>query len=90
LSAEQIEIELKDSKEYLENLLGKEIKTISYPTGSYNSLVLSTAKKYYKYGITTIEGTQNMSNFSKYKIIRRAMYRNSGMGTFKRIAASAN
>jgi len=90
LSAEQIETELKDSKNYLENLLGKEIKTISYPTGSYNSTVLSTAEKYYKYGITTIKGTQNMSNFSKYKIIRRAMYRGSGIGTFKSIVGSAN
>ena len=90
LTAEQIETELKDSKNYLENLLGKEIKTISYPTGSYNSTVLSTAGKYYKYGITSIEGTQNMSNFSKYKIIRRAMYRSSGMGTFKSIVSSAN
>ena len=90
LKAEQIETELKDSKEYLENLLGKEIKTISYPTGSYNSSVLNTAQEYYKYGITTIEGTQNMNNFSKYKIIRRAMYRSSGMGTFKSIVGSAN
>ena len=90
LNSEQIETELKNSKEYLENLLGKEIKTISYPTGSYNSTVLRTAEKYYKYGITTINGTQNMSSFSKYKIIRRAMYRSSGMGTFKNIVGSAN
>ena len=90
LNAEQIETELKNSKEYLENLLGKEIKTISYPTGSYNSTVLNTAEKYYKYGITTIKGTQNMSSFNKYKIIRRAMYRGSGMGTFKNIVSSSN
>ena len=90
LNVEQIETELKDSKEYLENLLGKEIQTISYPTGSYNSTVLNTAEKYYKYGITTINGVQSMGNFSKYKIIRKAIYRSSGMNTFKSIVNSAN
>ena len=90
LNSEQIEMELKNSKKYLENLLGKEIQTISYPTGSYNSAVLNIAQKYYKYGITTINGVQSMGNFSKYKIIRKAMYRGSGMSTFKNIVNSAN
>lgn len=90
LNSEQIETELKDSKEYLENLLGKEMQTISYPTGSYNSTVLNIAEKYYKYGITTINGIQSMGNFSKYKIIRKPMYRSSGMNTFKSIVNSAN
>lgn len=90
LSNDQIESELQESKEYLENLLGKEIKTICYPSGSYNSDVLNIAKKHYTYGLTTINGIQSMSSFSQYKIIRRGMYRSSGMNTFKNIVNNAN
>jgi len=90
LTSEQIESELSSSKQYLENLLGKETHTICYPSGSYNSTVLNIAQKYYKYGITTINGIQSMGNFSKYKIIRKPMYRSSGINTFKNIVNSAN
>ena len=84
-------IKLRDSKNYLENLLGKEIRTISYPTGSYNSKVIEIAKKYYKYGITTKVGAQVMSpGFSKFEIKRYAMYRDSGLSTFKNIVSNAN
>ena len=90
LSDEKIEIELKNSKERLETLLGKEIKTISYPTGSYNQNVINIAKKYYKYGITTKRGVQSMGNFNKYEIKRYAMYRSSGISTFKNMVGTAN
>lgn len=90
LNEDSIESELRDSKKYLENLIGKEIKTICYPSGSYNTSVLNIASKYYKYGITTIKGIQSMGNFSKYKIVRKSMYRSSGMNTFKSIVGSAN
>lgn len=90
LNAEDIEKELKDSKEYLEKLLGKEMQTISYPTGSHNDTVVNIASKYYKYGLTTISGTQNMSNFNKYKIVRYGLYRNTGMNSFKNMVNNAS
>jgi len=41
ISPAQIRTELFDSKQYLENLLGKEIKSISFPFGRYNRDILN-------------------------------------------------
>lgn len=44
--------ELKDSKKYLEDLLGKEISVICYPYGDHNEKTKELAKKAgYKYGL---------------------------------------
>lgn len=45
--------ELRDSKKFLEDLLGKEVLGLAYPWGFYNSKVLEVASKYYVYGRTT-------------------------------------
>lgn len=39
LNQDQLMNELKISKSYLENLIGKEVSSISYPYGKYNSIV---------------------------------------------------
>jgi peptidoglycan/xylan/chitin deacetylase (PgdA/CDA1 family) len=45
--------ELKDSKDYLENLLGKKIEIICYPFGLYNDQVKQIAKEVgYKAALT--------------------------------------
>ena len=53
--AEQ-ERQLRDSKKYLEELLGKEINTIAYPYGSANNDTYNIARKYYSYAVTTSSG----------------------------------
>lgn len=49
LSKQQVEDELKRSKDYLEKLLGKRMRSFAYPHGSYNMDVLLCVAKYYEY-----------------------------------------
>lgn len=52
-SYEEQENQLKESKNDLEMLLGKEINTIAYPYGSRNANTLKIARNYYTYALTT-------------------------------------
>ena len=81
------ERQLKESKEYLENLLGKEIDTIAYPYGSYNSNTLTIAKKYYKYAVTTSSGANYSGSYSNSTLtLKRYNIQNTtGIETFKKI-----
>lgn len=86
LGEEELNTELKDSKEYLEKLLGKEIKTICYPYGSHNSKVLEEVPKYYEYGIAIGGSLQTMNNdFNNVAIKRFGVYRNTGFNNFKKM-----
>ena len=90
LSEEQIEYELKTSKEILEKIINKKVRTISYPTGAYDDRVLKLAEKYYDYGINTNPDIQFMKDFNKYTISRRGMGRSSSMFDFKKILFRAS
>lgn len=58
LSAEEAGRELQMSKETLEDLLGKEIKAIAYPRGSYTPETIELGKRFgYAAGFTVREGT---------------------------------
>ena len=46
-SAEQIDYELRVSREQLEKILGKPVCALAYPGGMVNSTVQSIAEKYY-------------------------------------------
>lgn len=53
LSAERVRSELADSKRILEDILGREIATISYPFGRFNQRVMEAAESAgYRYGFT--------------------------------------
>lgn len=53
--------ELKNSKAYLENLLGKKIELISYPSGRYNENTIKACKETgYKAAVTTKPGNANI------------------------------
>ena len=45
ISAPELEKDLRGSKEYLENITGKEISSLAFPYGSYSDKVLLEAKK---------------------------------------------
>lgn len=45
--------ELKNSKNKLEKITGKEVITLAYPYGAFNKKVLEETKKYYSFGLTT-------------------------------------
>ena len=91
LSDEEINNELKDSKKELESLINKEVKTICYPSGSYDSNVMYITSKYYDYGLAIRNDTERMNNtFNKYAIKRYRMYRNTSFDSFKEKVNMAN
>lgn len=91
LSLNDIEMQLKDSKETLEKLTGREIYTIAYPTGSYDKRVIEIAKKYYKYGLLAGGGTAYINqNMSYFEIKRIGIFRESSFNFFKSVCETAS
>ncbi|MEG1506113.1 MAG: polysaccharide deacetylase family protein [Bacilli bacterium] len=82
LKEKDLENELKVSKETLEKLIGKSVTSVAYPFGSYNNNVVNMAKKYYKFGISTVPGKENVDTFNKYVIKRVNIVRNYGINNF--------
>lgn len=69
LSLTEIKSELFESKKILEAEFGKEILSVAYPFGSYNSDVLEIASQAgYKFGVTTKNG--NNQNANKLELFR--------------------
>ena len=83
LDENQIETELKDSQKTLQEMTGKKIDVIAYPTGSFDERVVAIAQKYYKYGLSTIKGKENPLNLNTYSLRRIYVYRNYNLNTFK-------
>ncbi|MDQ1145535.1 peptidoglycan/xylan/chitin deacetylase (PgdA/CDA1 family) [Bacillus sp. SORGH_AS 510] len=50
---ENVSSELKNSKEDIQKITGKPVIALSYPYGNTNDKVISEAKKYYRYALTT-------------------------------------
>jgi peptidoglycan/xylan/chitin deacetylase (PgdA/CDA1 family) len=50
---EDLQFELKESKEKIEKITGKPVIALAYPYGNFNERVASETKKYYSYGLTT-------------------------------------
>jgi peptidoglycan/xylan/chitin deacetylase (PgdA/CDA1 family) len=91
LDSVQLEYELKESKNNIEKLIGKEVKTICYPLGAYNNKVLEAASKYYDYGLIIENGVQKMyDDYNKLAIRRFRVYRNTGFSSFKNMVDQAN
>lgn len=63
LSLNEIKTELFESKQILEAELGKEIYSVAYPFGSYNTKVLDIALQAgYQFGVTTKSGNNQSAN----------------------------
>ena len=91
LNSEQLDYELRESKKGLEKLIGKEVKTICYPTGAYNKKVLEYTSKYYDYGLAIENGVQKMyDDYNKLAIKRFRVYRNTSFSKFKSMVDQAN
>lgn len=82
-SYEQQENELKESKEDLEKLLGKQIDTIAYPYGSYNSNTINITKKYYKYAVTVNSDYNYQNKMNKCTLNRIKIARGTSFEQFK-------
>lgn len=85
LTNEQIEQELKQSKEDLENMLNTKIKVLAYPKGSYDIRVINSAKKYYDYALSTNNGMENPEYLNKYTLNRIYVYRGTNLTEFKKL-----
>ena len=75
---------LKDSKEFLEEILQKEVKYIAYPYGEWNDDTLKAAKSAgYNMAFTTVGGWSN-KNQGIYTLNRVYVSNNHNMDEFKR------
>lgn len=75
---------LKDSKEFLEKLLHKDVKYIAYPYGKWNEDTLKAVKSVgYDMAFTTIGGWSNKSQ-GLYTLDRVYVSSNHGIDEFKR------
>lgn len=74
LSERELWVELKSSKEYLENYLDKTINVISYPFGKFNERVIElTQKADYLGGCTLGYNFPHTQSFP-YELFRRGVY----------------
>lgn len=86
LSQKQASAEIRGSKIYIEELLGREIKFFSYPYGSWNDFDRShqemVRKAGYELAVTTIYGSNNR-NSNPFTLKRISIYANDGLNTFE-------
>lgn len=83
LSYEEQLKELKDSKDFIENITGKEVLSVAYPFGSYNETTFKATKDAgYKMGFTTDRGLSDREDGS-YKLDRIYVSSGYSMETFK-------
>lgn len=54
--SKDLDFELGTSKKGLEQITHKQIIAVSYPYGDFDENVITTAAKYYKFGVTTMPG----------------------------------
>lgn len=77
--------EIKNSKEILENITGKDVTAIAYPFGDYNDDSIKAAKEAgYKLAFTTHLGLSDR-NDDMYKLDRIYISSNYDMNTFKEL-----
>lgn len=72
LSRDRLEYELKESKRFLEDIVGKEVLGVAYPYGYFDSKVISVVSKYYYYArsaaVYKIEDVYNIRTPNRYII----------------------
>ncbi len=83
VSDEELERQLSESKKMIEELTGKKVESMAYPTGAYNSKVMEAVKKYYKCAISIEEGKENPKAINTYELKRLYMDRDYGIEKFK-------
>ncbi|MBM4764805.1 polysaccharide deacetylase family protein [Bacillus sp. B15-48] len=60
-ATQDIEKELKGSKEAIQEITNRTVIAISYPYGNVNKKIVEEVKKYYQFGLTTTPGPFNES-----------------------------
>lgn len=86
LDHKDLNFQLDYSKKWLEDLLSKPIKSVAYPFGAFNDVVIKSVKSVgYDYGFTTRFNFYNNIN-DKFKIPRIDIWNNDDLKTFIRKA----
>ena len=82
LSEKNLEDELYSSKLYLEDLIGKEVKSMSYPYGKYNDRIKDKVKKIgYKLAFTS-DFNKNFENQNKINLSRNEIWHTDNIKIF--------
>ena len=80
---DKLEFELRDSKKFIEEIISKKVKAISYPFGSFDYRTVKFAKKAgYDYGFTTKFNFLNQGE-DKFTIPRVDIWNNDNYSSFK-------
>lgn len=80
LDDQDLEREIKESKEQLEENINKDVKYIAYPNGNYDDRVIRYAKKYGYVAAFTCEQGINMSVNNQFEIKRNYISEYSSYG----------
>lgn len=59
---DNLEYELKESKEKIEKITGKPVIALAYPYGAFNDRVVEETKMHYTFGLTTTPGVFSKKN----------------------------
>lgn len=85
--SEKLTYELKDSREKIEKITGKEVIALAYPYGNTNKRVVSETEKYYMYGLTTTPGpyTSSINKKERYLLPRTYVKYSTSLKEFAKI-----
>ena len=86
LSDDEISEQLSSSKKILEEILGRAVDMVAYPSGKTNKKVIETAKKYYSVGVGVQKG-RVIHGDNIMEIRRNSVDREVSFTQFKGIAA---
>lgn len=70
LNKEDLKFQLSNSKFFLEDIIGNEIKSFCYPYGKYNNNVIKEVEYEYSNAVTTNRSRYNIKKHSKFLIPR--------------------
>jgi peptidoglycan/xylan/chitin deacetylase (PgdA/CDA1 family)/uncharacterized protein YcfL len=73
--------ELGNIKTKLEQITGKKVTAIAYPSGKYDHKVIEETKKYYDYAVTTVPGVADIG-LSPYEMKRIRINNSTSLSTF--------
>ncbi len=84
LSPDSLRYEFEQSKYVIENITGRDVKAICYPSGRYNDAVLAIADEYFDFGYTTVSRTST-AGYPSLELPRLRVSRGFGKSYFKGI-----
>jgi hypothetical protein len=82
IELEQVTRELKHSKEYIEELLGKKINILAYPNGDYNGAIKKEVQAAGYLGAMAMHKNETADNVDRFALRRRGISEGACIGPF--------